>query len=223
MNFSEKLILALDFENAPEAIRWVEMCLPFVKTFKVGLGLFTQEGPSIVREIQNRGGKVFLDLKFHDIPNSVCHACEAVRSLNVFMLNVHCIGGVEMMKRASEVFKTMPSKPLLIGVTILTSLPSSEKRVLDLGNQAKEAGLDGVVCSVKEVKSIKSKCGKTFITVTPGIRLEESSVKNDDQKRSSTIQEALASDSDFLVLGRSLFQSKDPLKFLKNTIEKFSL
>lgn len=217
MSVLSKFILALDVPTQEKAIALVEKFLPYIKIFKVGLELFCKEGPSIVKEIHNRGGKVFLDLKLHDIPNTVKGACQSLSSLDVFMLNVHCSGGVEMMKAAQEV---TDKKTLLIGVTILTSLETSSDKVLHLASQAKDASLNGVVCSVLEVKTIKEKLGQDFITVTPGIRNighPEAKPKDpDDQKRTATFSEALESGTDYLVLGRSLLQLKDPIKFLSS-------
>ncbi len=152
MNFSKKIIIALDFADGATALSWVDQLLPMVDTFKVGLELFTKEGPSIVREIHKRGGKVFLDLKLHDIPNTVASACASLSSLNVFMLNIHCSGGLEMMKAAQKTLIETKSKSLLVGVTVLTSLSESDLQevgitasphhlVLKQSLLAKDAGL----------------------------------------------------------------------------------
>lgn len=232
MSFSDKLILALDFPTKKEALDWTKRCLPFVKTFKVGLELFCHEGPSIVKDIQELGANVFLDLKLHDIPNTVASTCRALSSLNVFMLNVHTSGGIEMMRAACEATKQKASsKSLLIGVTVLTSLGRQELKkmgmntspkdlVLSHAKLAKGAGLDGIVCSVSEVKEVKKQLGNKFIVVTPGIRIEGKHVKKDDQKRVSTVEEALIHGSDYLVLGRSLWEANDPLKLLEKTIQR---
>src|SRR3989338_3271960 len=186
MSFSKKLILALDFAESKEALQWVDRLLPFVKTFKVGKQLFTSSGPQIIRDIQQRGGQVFLDLKYHDIPNTVAGACHEASKLGVFMLNVHAMGGLEMMQAARQAIdkNTSKNKPLLIAVTVLTSF--SEQNLKDVGiviplkelvlqyaKLAQKAGMDGVVCSAQEVKSIKKECGKNFLVVAPGIRIEE--------------------------------------------------
>lgn len=235
MNFSKKLILALDFSDSKEALQWVDHFLPLVQTFKVGKQLFTSTGPHIIREIQRKGGQVFLDLKYHDIPNTVANACREASELGVFMLNVHAMGGVEMMQEARKALdqNSPQHKPLLIAVTVLTSL--SEQNLKDVGitlplkqlvlhyaKLAQKAKMDGVVCSVEEAKEIKKECGEKFLVVTPGIRLEEQKVLKEDQKRVSGIEAALQSGSDFLVLGRSLFQAKDPIHLLKQTIERYS-
>ena len=235
MSFSKKLILALDFAESKEALQWVDRLLPFVKTFKVGKQLFTSSGPQIIRDIQQRGGQVFLDLKYHDIPNTVAGACYEASKLGVFMLNVHAMGGLEMMKSARQAVdkNTSKNKLLLIAVTVLTSF--SEQNLKDVGiviplkelvlqyaKLAQRAGMYGVVCSVQETQSIKKECGEKFLVVTPGIRLEEEKVLKEDQKRSSGIKTALQNGSDFLVLGRSLFQAKDPVSLLRQTIERYS-
>jgi len=232
MNFSEKLILALDFPTEKEALSWVDLCIPYVKTFKVGKQLFTKVGPSIVRAIHERGGRVFLDTKFHDIPNTVAEAVASAAELGVFMCNMHASGGIEMMKAARNAVSKLEKKPLLMGVTILTSLSSEDLKqlgykddvasmVLRLAKLSKEAGMDGVVCSVGDVEMIKAALGKDFITVTPGIRFSDSSFKGDDQKRVATPERAHQVGSDYWVVGRSLFRSEDPLTLLRKTIDKF--
>lgn len=217
-----KFILALDVSTQKEAIDLVKKFLPNIKIFKVGKELFTREGPGVVKEIQQCGGKVFLDLKFHDIPNTVLGASRAACELGVFMFNVHALGGVEMMKAArlaaDASSKEKGSSPLVIAVTILTSL--SEKELHELGFQekparlairyadmAKQTGLDGVVCAAQDVQAIKKKCGKNFLVVTPGIRFEEYSLQKDDQKRIATPEYAIQKGADFLVLGRSFLKS----------------
>ncbi len=229
MNCSEKLIIALDFSSAREALSWVKRFIPTVKYFKVGKQLFTTEGPKIVRDIQEEGGEVFLDLKFHDIPNTVYEATKAAMKLAPFMMNVHVSGGMEMMKAAREAVDQYGShrkKTLLIGVTVLTSFTDSslselkidtpvQELVVYYAGLAKKAGLDGVVCSVSDVSAIKKKIGKDFVTVTPGIRLAGENVLKEDQKRTATAESALKEGTDYLVIGRSLFQSKNPLERLK--------
>src|SRR3990167_110461 len=160
MNFSKKLILALDFSESKEALEWVRRLLPYVKIFKVGKQLFTSNGPQIIRDIYKEGGQVFLDLKYHDIPNTVAGACRKASELGVFMLNVHAMGGLEMMQAAkTAIDESSKHKPLLIAVTVLTSF--SEKNLKEVGisiplkqlvlhyaKLAQNAGMDGVVCSV---------------------------------------------------------------------------
>ncbi|MBI3018635.1 MAG: orotidine-5'-phosphate decarboxylase [Deltaproteobacteria bacterium] len=235
MSFSKKLILALDFSEVQEALQWVDRFMDFVKIFKVGKQLFTSAGPQIIRDIHRQGGQVFLDLKYHDIPNTVAGACREASELGVFMLTIHAMGGLEMMQAAREAIDQRSSqhKPLLIAVTVLTSF--SEQNLKDIGivlplkqlvlqyaKLAQKGGMDGVVCSVQEAKSIKKECGEKFLVVAPGIRLEERKILKEDQKRSSGIEAALQSGADFLVLGRSLFQAKNPVSLLKQTIEHYS-
>jgi len=225
MSSQKKLILALDFASAKEALPWVDRCLPYVKLFKVGKQLFTSEGPSIVREIQSRGGDVFLDLKYHDIPNTVAAAVKAASKLGVFMLNVHVAGGIEMMRAAKQAAREANDKAdkklLLIGVTVLTSMSTpSDKSVVDYAKLAKEAGLDGVVSSVHEVEAIKKACGADFITVTPGIRTADD--QKDDQSRIATPQRAIQAGSDYLVMGRSIFNAANPIEKLKQVLQEMS-
>jgi orotidine-5'-phosphate decarboxylase len=248
MNCSEKLIIALDFPSGREALAHVKRLITAVRAvryFKVGNQLFTREGPKIVRDIQEAGGEVFLDLKFHDIPNTVFQATRSAMELRPFMMNVHVSGGMEMMKAAREAvdqFHKKGSMPLLIGVTVLTSLTDSSLSELKIAppvrelavhyaRLAKKAGLDGVVCSVSDVAAIKREIGKDFVAITPGIRLTSSrpassraqrgiSALKDDQKRVATVEMALKEGSDYLVLGRSLFQSENPPVSLKALVKK---
>ncbi len=225
MNSLDKFILALDVSTQKEALELVSKFYPTIKIFKVGKELFTREGPSIVKEIQKIGGKVFLDLKFHDIPNTVERASRAAAQLGVFMFTVHTLGGADMMKAARGALDGLAEpKPFIVGVTILTSLSDealktlgffedSKMLVLRLAAMAKAAGCDGVVSSAEEVSWVKKEMGRDFLVVTPGIRFLDT--HSDDQKRVSTPEAALSLGSDFLVLGRSLLQSKDPLRLLK--------
>ncbi|WP_457570262.1 orotidine-5'-phosphate decarboxylase, partial [Desulfurobacterium sp.] len=187
-------------------------------TFKVGLELFLRGGFNIVKEIHNRGCGVFLDLKFHDIPNTVCGAAKVAIENEVFMYNVHTLGGYEFLKKVADFNREYAEKmgvrrPLLIGVTILTSMDENdlktigiesdvESEVLRLAEIAKKAGLDGVVCSPREIKLIKENLGEGFITVTPGIR-PEWAAKN-DQKRIMTPSQAKRAGTDFIVVGRPI-------------------
>ena len=233
MSFSEKLILALDFPSCRQALHWVDLCIPYIKKFKVGSLLFTREGPQIIREIQKKGGEVFLDLKYHDIPTTVAQAGRVAAELGVFMFDVHAMGGIEMMQRVRQTIDQTVSKrkPLIVAVTVLTSLSQgdtdrlgfhddSKNLVLRYASMAQEAGLDGVVCSVDEVSAVKKTLGPSFLTVTPGIRFEENS--RDDQKRIAGPQRAIEQGADYLVLGRAIFEAKHPLEVLKTTLEKFS-
>jgi len=227
-----KLIIALDFNEAHDAWALVEQLDPETCILKVGLELYTRLGASFVAQLVNRQFKVFLDLKFHDIPNTVAQACKAAADLGVWMVNVHTLGGYQMMAAAMQsLIPYGEHRPLLIGVTILTSF--SEQDLASIGitqslaieaNQlatlAKRAELDGVVCSALEVSAIKACCGASFLTVTPGIRLLNDS--DDDQSRVVTPQQAIAFGSDFLVMGRSITRAPDPLLRVREILKMVS-
>lgn len=221
-----KIIVALDVDNAEEASLWARRLKDKVGMFKIGKQLFTAEGPDIVRKIRNEGGGVFLDLKYHDIPNTVAAASvEAVR-LGASMFNVHASGGFEMMNKTSiavrdEAKKLGIEKPLLIAVTVLTSMDEEGLRetgviapltehVINLAKLAKKAGLDGVVASPHEIEAIKEACGPEFIVVTPGVRPAFAS--KDDQKRIMTPAEAVKRGADYLVIGRPITKADNPVE-----------
>lgn len=211
------VIIALDFENK-------EKTLAFLKEFneslyvKVGMELFYSEGPAIIQEIKALGHKIFLDLKLHDIPNTVKSAMKCLAQLGVDMVNVHAAGGIKMMSEALKAFDGIEKRPLVIAVTQLTStskeMMNNEQgiqgeiidSVLRYASNAKIAGLDGVVCSPLEVAMIKEKLGKDFLTVTPGIRLAST---NDDQVRVTTPADARRIGSDFIVVGRPITRSEN--------------
>ncbi|HAU1300888.1 TPA: orotidine-5'-phosphate decarboxylase [Legionella pneumophila] len=215
-----KLIVALDFDNQDNALQLVDKLDQNHCALKVGSELFTLLGPQFVKELVRREFKVFLDLKFHDIPNTVAKACHSAAELGVWMINVHAIGGLRMLQAARESLKTYgKDRPLLIAVTVLTSFEEGELASVGISNTlpeqathlamlAREAGLDGVVSSAHEVKIIKQKCGENFITVTPGIRLPNN--LKDDQSRVMTPQQAIREGSDFLVIGRPITQASNP-------------
>ncbi|KTD41177.1 orotidine-5'-phosphate decarboxylase [Legionella parisiensis] len=215
-----KLIVALDFDNEHDALNLVERFDPERCALKVGSELFTLLGTNFVKQLIKRQFKVFLDLKFHDIPNTVAKACKAGAELGVWMMNVHASGGMSMMQAARKAIDSYgTNRPLLIAVTVLTSFDQVEltsigvdvpviNQVKNLAILTKESGLDGVVCSAQEVKIIKSACNDQFITVTPGIRLTSNS--NDDQSRVMTPKQAIAEGSDFLVVGRPITQATNP-------------
>ena len=218
-----KIIVALDFPDAQSTMRLVEQLDPGMCRVKVGKELFTRCGPDLVRQLVASGFDVFLDLKFHDIPNTVARACEAAAELGVWMVNVHSMGGVAMMEAARKALDG-DNAPLLIAVTLLTS--SGEKELADIGIQqtpvdlvknlaklTQQAGLDGVVCSAQEAGVLKQQNGKDFILVTPGIRLKESAA--DDQQRVMSPERAIANGSDYLVIGRPITQAEHPLKVLQ--------
>ena len=226
----ERLILALDVQEHDYALEIVDKYSEYVNIFKVGLELFTSCGPKIVEDIKERGKKVFLDLKFHDIPNTVSKAALSATRLGVYMFNLHASGGLEMMKRCKDsvvevCLKENIDRPRILAVTVLTSL-SREILKDELGIQyglrthvrhlsalALKAGLDGVVASAREVEIIRNHCGKEFLIVTPGIR--PSWTPPDDQKRTMTPQDAIREGSDYLVIGRAVMQQPDPLKAIE--------
>lgn len=220
----QKLIFALDVDNLEEARRWVEQLQGQVGVFKIGKQLFTKCGPEVVRLVQAGGSEVFLDLKYHDIPNTVAMAgLEALR-LGVRMFNVHALGGFEMMAKLVEAVDAAcprgnPDRPLLLAVTILTSSNEETLRAIGidrpvsvmvpkLAKLAKDAGMDGVVASPKEVGLIREVCGDDFAIVTPGVRPAFAS--QDDQKRVMTPGDALRAGADYLVIGRPISAAADP-------------
>jgi len=204
------LIVALDYARIKDALVLVEKLDPKHCALKVGLEMFTLFGPKFVQILLKKKFKVFLDLKYHDIPNTVAAACFAAAKLGVWMINVHVSGGEKMLAAARAALQSFGDKrPLLIGVTVLTSQETSTSEVLALAHQAKKAHLDGVVCSAQEVASIKSECGTDFLTVTPGIRLPGDGA--DDQSRIMTPEQALIAGADYLVVGRSITRSETPI------------
>lgn len=216
-----KVVVALDFDNQQALFDLVDKLDPSQCRLKVGKELFTLFGPEMVRTLTGKGFEVFLDLKFHDIPNTVAKAVAAAAELGVWMVNVHASGGEKMMQAAADALKPYGDKaPLLIAVTMLTSMDQSELPLINvnvdsesyvssLALLAKQAGLDGVVCSAQEAQTLKRKLGKEFLLVTPGIRPEGSD--RGDQTRVMTPKAAIAAGSDYLVIGRPITQSNDPL------------
>lgn len=217
----DMLIVPLDVPNLKKARVIVEELEDEILFYKVGLQLFTGSGPSIIDYLKSNGKKVFLDLKLHDIPNTISGALGAAVDLNVDLLTIHTMGGFEMMEAAQKmVWKRGKKKPVILGVTVLTSLDEAflhdiigiskplKELTIDLSKIAQSAGLGGVVASPLEVSRIKKKCGKDFLVVTPGIRPEGSA--KDDQKRYATPEQAIINGSDFLVCGRPITKSKDP-------------
>lgn len=216
-----RVIVAVDAHSMEEALQLVERLQPGLCRLKVGKELFTACGPAIVEQLMARGFEIFLDLKYHDIPNTVAKACAAAAALGVWMLNVHASGGSRMLVAAREaVDKAAAPKPLLIAVTVLTSLQQED--LLDLGfveepqalvfrlaGLAQEAGLDGVVCSAQEATAMKGRFGLEFKLVTPGIRLPGDAAG--DQRRIMTPVDAVKAGADYVVIGRSITASDDPL------------
>ena len=215
-----KVVVALDFDNKNEALSFVDKIQPSDCRLKVGKEMFTHFGPEFVKELVNRGFDVFLDLKFHDIPNTVAKAVAAAADLGVWMVNVHASGALKMMEKAREALLPYGDKaPLLIAVTVLTSM--SEEDLVDIGitrtpaeqvqhlaTLTKKAGLDGVVCSAMEAESLKQLLGQAFKLVTPGIR--PAGANADDQKRIMTPEQALDVGVDYLVIGRPITKAENP-------------
>ena len=226
------VILALDFPTAKETYDFLAM-FPAEKPFvKIGMELYYAEGPEIVRQVKARGHKIFLDLKLHDIPNTVKRAMHVLSALDVDMVNCHAAGTVEMMKAAREGL-TRPdgTRPLLIAVTQLTSTGEEQmyrellirtpmaQTVMHYAQNARLAGLDGVVCSPLEAAAVKETCGQDFLTVTPGIRFAGSAV--DDQARVTTPEKARLGGSDFIVVGRPVTQAADPVAAYRRCVQGF--
>lgn len=214
------LIVALDTETDKEAHALVKRLSPYVDLFKVGPVLFLKYGGPFLQELQAAGAKIFLDLKFHDIPSVVAKAVERAGEWGVYSATIHTSGGAAMMREASAVAK----RPLLWGVTILTSLDPKDLKSLgitrtlpmqarQLATLALKSGLDGVISSVREAKEIKKHCGKTFQVVTPGIRL---AAGGDDQKRTETPAGAIKEGSDFFVMGRPILEAPDPVQRVRD-------
>jgi len=214
-----EVILALDVDSFAKAKYFVNKLYPTIKIFKVGMQLFVASGPKVIEYIRKKGGEVFLDLKFFDIPNTVAHAVKSAANLKVKMLTMHILGDVPMIKEAIKVVKSHKGrKPLLIGVTVLTSKETSSSDVLILARIGIESGLDGVVCSAHEAKLLRSKIKRRFKIVTPGIRLKGEGLN--DQKRVATVKEAVRAGSNFLVIGRPILKVRDPLSAAKDIIAR---
>ncbi|EEY98435.1 orotidine 5'-phosphate decarboxylase [Vibrio sp. RC586] len=215
-----KVIVALDYDNLADALAFVDKIDPSTCRLKVGKEMFTLFGPEFVRELHKRGFSVFLDLKFHDIPNTCSKAVKAAAELGVWMVNVHASGGERMMAASREILEPYgKDRPLLIGVTVLTSMEASDLQgigvqatpqdhVLKLATLSKNSGLDGVVCSAQEALLLKQNLGNEFKLVTPGIRPAGS--EQGDQRRIMTPAQAIAAGSDYLVIGRPITQAVQP-------------
>jgi orotidine-5'-phosphate decarboxylase len=228
-----KIIVALDVGSGEEALALVSG-LKDARVFKVGMELFTAEGPGLLKEIARLGKRVFLDLKFHDIPNTLAGAVRCATRHDVYMLTLHTSGGKEMMARAAEAAaqeaqRLGKSRPYLLGVTVLTSFKEAEleevglfasvsEQVLRLASLAREAGLDGVVCSPQEIELIRTELGKDFLVVTPGIRPAWAAAQ--DQKRVMTPGEALKKGADYLVIGRPITHAASPQEAFLKIIEE---
>jgi len=221
---SSRVIVALDFPTETAALELVERLDPTRCRLKVGKEMFTRSGPQLVERLVNKGYDVFLDLKFHDIPNTVAGACRSASELGVWMINVHTLGGRQMMEAAREAVDKSSSQPLLIGVTILTSMGGEDiaevglsgtpaDNVKRLALLAKASGLDGVVCSPKEVAMLRENISDDFSLVTPGIRPSWS--EKGDQTRITTPADAIKLGSNYLVIGRPITGAEEPLQALK--------
>lgn len=235
------IIFALDVGSAAEAQRFVEELREWVWGFKIGKELFTWMGPKGVEMVQEKGGKVFLDLKYHDIPSTVAKAAAMATRLRVSMFNLHALGGVEMMRAAVEAAHKEAHKegllpPTIVGVTVLTSLQARdlravgialpvEEEVVQLAVLAQQAGLDGVVASPLEIKPLRVACGEDMVIVTPGVRPDKGrrlakGPPPDDQARVMTPAEAIKSGADYVVIGRPIKEAPDPLKATKEILEE---
>lgn len=223
MLVNPRVVVALDYPDAAAALAFVSRLSPGSCRLKVGKELFTAAGPQLLEAIMNKGFEVFLDLKYHDIPNTTAQACKVAAELGVWMVNVHALGGRRMMEQSRNILEAYSKRPLLIAVTILTSMNTADLAelglpgepadwVLRLATLAQKSGLDGVVCSAQEAPLLKRHLGREFNLVTPGIRPTGSNA--DDQARIVTPSQALLNGSDYLVIGRPITQSNDPVATL---------
>ncbi len=218
------VIVALDYPDADTAMALAQRLSPSLCRLKVGKELFTRAGPGLVERLQGQGFEIFLDLKYHDIPNTVAGAVRAAADLGVWMVNVHASGGARMMEAARESVENAAKRPLLIGVTVLTSMSDDDlasmgyretahQRVLRLADMAQDSGLDGVVCSAQEATELRAAHGPDFCLVTPGIRFAGDDAG--DQRRVVTPADAIKRGSSYLVIGRSITGADDPLAALE--------
>lgn len=229
-------IVAFDFADQQSATRLADQLSPQLCRAKVGKELFAACGMQVVNMLQNKGYEVFLDLKYHDIPNTVAKALSVVADAGVWMVNVHASGGGRMMSAAKESLLKSNAKTKLIAVTVLTSMSQDDlqqmgidrplaEQVAFLAASTKDAGLDGVVCSAQEAALLRQQCGSDFLLVTPGIRPanNDGHVKADDQRRTLTPLEAMQAGSDYLVVGRPVTQASDPLQALNELVKTLSV
>ncbi len=218
-----RIIVALDMADAHDALQFAHRVDPGRCRLKVGKELFTRAGPAVVEQLIGKGFSVFLDLKYHDIPNTVAGACRAAADLGVWMVNVHAQGGRRMMEAAKEAVAGSPQPPQLVAVTLLTSLGQDDlldvglsstplENVVRLARLARDSGLDGVVCSPHEIKALRQTLPKSFTLVTPGIR--PAGAETQDQKRVMTAAEAVERGSTYLVIGRPITRAEDPMAAL---------
>jgi orotidine-5'-phosphate decarboxylase len=225
MTHDPRVIVALDFARAEQALAFAARVQPQSCRLKVGKELFTAAGPALLEKLLQQNFEIFLDLKFHDIPNTVAGACRAAAQLGVWMLNVHALGGRAMLEAARDAVAAAKRPPLLIAVTVLTSMGAQDLHevgivgepdaaALRLAKLAQASGLDGVVCSAQEAALLKRECGIDFSLVTPGIRLAGGA--NDDQQRVMTPVTAIRAGADYLVIGRPVTQAADPVAVLES-------
>lgn len=244
MNFDahprSSLIVALDFDSLPTAIKFAKQVADLVGMFKIGNQLFTSAGPEAVRQVAQLGADIFLDLKYHDIPNTVAGAVLAAASLpGVQLVNVHALGGRAMLQAAVQAISAgVPmgaDRPRLLAVTVLTSMDKKSMKEVGIGGPAQlravqlaklsqKAGADGVVASVQEAKAIRKACGREFLIVTPGVRPKQKSTsdKNDDQARTATPREAIKAGADFMVVGRPILAAGDPRAAIAEIVEEIA-
>ena len=226
---TNRIIIPLDMEYT-SAVSIADKLDPKICRLKVGNQLFTSSGPKILKTLHDKGFEIFLDLKFHDIPNTVYESVRSAANLGVWMINVHASGGSKMLDASKKALEGFDKPPLLIGVTILTSISQEilteigfnnlDKQVMRLTKLAQRSGLDGVVCAASDASKVKQTCGESFLTVTPGIRPKDADLN--DQSRTSTPKEAIANGSDFLVIGRPITGSEDPTNALENIYKEVS-
>ena len=225
------IILALDVEQESDAFAIVNRIDPKLCRLKVGKGLFTRYGPALVEKLMRNGYDIFLDLKFHDIPNTVALACQSAANLNVWMMNVHCMGGQRMLQAAQGSIADRARRPIILGVTVLTSMDDKDLKqiginftatemVQKLAALAQQTGLDGVVCSAQEASILRQALGAGFVLVTPGIRLSTDTA--DDQRRIVTPKQAMQNGADYLVIGRPVLNAADPVKVLEQIAHEIS-
>ncbi|MDP1679237.1 MAG: orotidine-5'-phosphate decarboxylase [Candidatus Nitrotoga sp.] len=224
-----KIIVALDYSDAQPALELVARLEPALCRLKVGMELFTTARSRLIEQLMQRGFEIFLDLKFHDIPNTTAQACKAAAELGVWMVNVHALGGRKMLEAAREAMSLYTQSPKLIAVTLLTSMAQEDladlgiaatpaDMVLRLARLARDSGLDGVVCSAQEAALLRQHCGNEFCLVTPGIRPVDAVA--DDQSRIMTPCAALDQGANYLVIGRPITRAADPLQALQNIIKQ---
>lgn len=226
---TNRIIIPLDMEYT-SAVSIADKLDPNICRLKVGNQLFTSSGPKILKTLHDKGFEIFLDLKFHDIPNTVYESVRSAANLGVWMINVHASGGSKMLDASKKALEGFDKPPLLVGVTILTSISEEilteigfnnlDKQVMRLTKLAQRSGLDGVVCAASDASKVKQTCGESFLTVTPGIRPKDADLN--DQSRTSTPKEAIANGSDFLVIGRPITGSEDPTNALENIYKEVS-